>query len=315
MSKRDAIIFDVDGTLANCEHRRDLLPNWDSFFGAMDRDTPNKDVVWLFEQLQYARWGDGLPEFDLFIATGRPEKYRGETEEWLGTKTPITDWEAMYMRADNDTRSDVIVKREILNKIRETHNVRLVVDDRQSVVDMWRAEGITCLQCNAGDFDTKVPVEQGVLTLMVGPSGAGKSTWVDCNTYPKSRVVSSDAIREELCGDFRDQSKNDQVFQALHAQVKAMLDNGRSPIVDATNIRNKDRTSLLAHLNRDGKAYYYVIDRPENEKFRDGGWRNEVKVKDLPLIRHHENTFQSNLKAILSGDGDPRVTVIDLRSI
>ena len=27
--------------------------------------------------------------------------------------------------------------------------VLFVVDDRQRVVDMWRAEGITCLQCEA----------------------------------------------------------------------------------------------------------------------------------------------------------------------
>jgi len=27
-----------------------------------------------------------------------------------------------------------------------------VIDDRQVVVDFWRAEGLTCLQCAPGDF-------------------------------------------------------------------------------------------------------------------------------------------------------------------
>jgi hypothetical protein len=31
-------------------------------------------------------------------------------------------------------------------------NILFTVDDRQKVVDFWRANGITCLQCAAGKF-------------------------------------------------------------------------------------------------------------------------------------------------------------------
>jgi len=36
--------------------------------------------------------------------------------------------------------------------IAEGARIEFVVDDRQQVVDMWRRNGITCLQCDVGDF-------------------------------------------------------------------------------------------------------------------------------------------------------------------
>jgi hypothetical protein len=36
---------------------------------------------------------------------------------------------------------------------------------------------------------------------------------------------------------------------------------------------------------------------------------------DKTLVERHHEIFRSNLKAILSGDGDERVTVRDLRGI
>ena len=57
------------------------------------------------------------------------------------------------MRADNDQRPDSEVKQDILNSLKaQGKKILFTVDDRQSVVDMWRANGITCLQCQKGDY-------------------------------------------------------------------------------------------------------------------------------------------------------------------
>ena len=56
------------------------------------------------------------------------------------------------MRSENDCRSDVDVKREILQKIREQYDVSFVFDDRRSVVQMWREEGLVCFQCFDHDY-------------------------------------------------------------------------------------------------------------------------------------------------------------------
>jgi predicted kinase len=177
---------------------------------------------------------------------------------------------------------------------------------------MWRERGLTCLQCR--DWEEALKVEPGILSLMVGPSGAGKSTWLqseaagDIGIHP-SHVVSSDQFRADLCGDFRDQSMNDEVFAAVHAVAKVRLSHGLPTVIDATNLRRKDRMAAAALANG-GRVRYLVIDRPMEEKVRDAGWR-----ADLPfdLLAKHQQTFNSQIKDILAGDQLPNVEVIDLR--
>lgn len=325
---KDCIIFDIDGTLADVKHRRHFLgthgkPDWESFFDAMVDDPPIASVCWLAELIgRVSKWGEIVEQdtfnFDVFICSGRPNSHRNQTEDWLMEYVPelTIRSKAVLMREAGDTRSDVIVKREMLAGIRgQGYEPLFVVDDRQRVVDMWREEGITCLQCDASDWDKGKPenIKPGKLTLMVGPSGAGKSYHAE-NSFPASQVVSTDQMRGELCGDFQDQSKNDQVFSALHDIVSARISNGLDTVVDATNLRDRNRRLLRDLVPKDCEIEYIVINRPLSEKMNEGGWRNGVKIKGESLIIYHENIFRSNWKSIMSGDGDPRVTVRDLRS-
>jgi hypothetical protein len=60
------------------------------------------------------------------------------------------------MRPD-ERRSDPDweVKQDMLHEILKTldkENILFTVDDRQKVVDMWRANGLTCLQVAEGNF-------------------------------------------------------------------------------------------------------------------------------------------------------------------
>ena len=143
------IIFDVDGTLADIEHRRVLLegdrPDWTRFNARMGDDTPNVPIVTLYKTL----WNSG--DFRIEIVTGRNEAFRKVTETWLTwNEIPFT---RVTMRADKDQRADHIIKQEILNAfLAEGHEIAFTVDDRQQVVDMWRRNGIMCLQCDVGDF-------------------------------------------------------------------------------------------------------------------------------------------------------------------
>jgi len=61
--------------------------------------------------------------------------------------------DALLMRAAGDSRRDSIVKREIFDaRIRDVWQVKGVLDDRDQVVRMWRALGLTCVQVAPGDF-------------------------------------------------------------------------------------------------------------------------------------------------------------------
>ena len=63
------------------------------------------------------------------------------------------NYHQLYMRPAKDVRGDNEVKKEIFqNSIKDKFDILFVVDDRLSVVKMWRSIGLVCLQCDWGDF-------------------------------------------------------------------------------------------------------------------------------------------------------------------
>lgn len=143
------IIFDLDGTLANLDHRLSYVKhkpkNWKAFFAGVADDKPIDIIVRLFKQL------DSTGKNRLIICSGRSASCRVETEFWLAEHD--INYTALYMRDEGDFRADDIIKKELLDEIRaDGFEPVLVFDDRQRVVDMWRENGLTCCQVAKGDF-------------------------------------------------------------------------------------------------------------------------------------------------------------------
>jgi predicted kinase len=308
----NAVIFDIDGTLANCSHRLHHVTagskNWDAFFAGAKDDLPHREIVDLAQILHAAGK-------TILLVSGRPEKIRVDTEQWM-TEQDV-HYERLYMRPDGDHRADTLVKSQILDGIlADGYEIDFVVDDRPTVVQVWRERGLVCLQCR--DWNERKPKAKGLLTIMVGPSGAGKTTWLQSEEAQslgihRSHVIASDQLRQDLCGDFRDQSRNEDVFAALHAVAKARIAHGLPCVVDATNIKRADRLGCVA-LADGGEIRYVVMDRPMAEKVRDAGWRAAVSTKGKPLIEHHAQVFESQIADILKGDSQPNVTMVaDMR--
>lgn len=309
------IIFDIDGTVANLEHRRHFVAgkkkDWKSFMALLDRDIPIEQTIWL-NSIIADRAGHPI-----FLCSGRSEDERKATEEWLAKHG--VEYDQMFMRPSGDYRQDAIVKRELLGQIRALgYEPWLVFDDRQCVTDMWRKEGIFVLQC---DPNPSATLHEGYefhesvkypLDILVGPSGSGKSTYAATNYYGDI-VISSDRLRENFCGDLKDQSQNERVFEAMHELAKTKLRLGIPVVLDATHIKRADRLKAAKIVPDSIPIRYIVIDRPIGEKILDSGWRAAVSVHGKPLINYHEQVFKSNLKDILDGDGLPNVTVLDLR--
>jgi hypothetical protein len=179
------IICDLDGTIANVQHRLHYIKNadgtkkkhkdtdWNSFHKACVDDEPYKDVIEILQSLVLGMGNGcnvcGAVEREFYFFSGRNEAVRSETIEWLKRHVPITEdwhWE-LYMRSEGDRRPDTTVKYEMMYELKiMPEDVLCILDDRQSVVDMWRANGFRVMQVDAwkeesvGDHHYKIPQER-----------------------------------------------------------------------------------------------------------------------------------------------------------
>jgi len=149
---KKVVIFDIDGTIADCWERRKKAAhdykgdfNWKVFNDPVEiaKDKPVAQVVELFNFYKQ--------NYDVYFVSGRDETMRETTKNWLYLNG-IAGYTDMYLRADKDYRSDVVIKSEIYEKHFKDKEVHLVLDDRNSVVSMWRRLGLKCFQVQEGDF-------------------------------------------------------------------------------------------------------------------------------------------------------------------
>jgi predicted kinase len=133
-----AVLCDIDGTLAIHAGRGpyDLE--------RCEGDLLNAPVNQTLEN--HLNQGDAI-----ILLSGRQEEYRAHTERWLAKHGVVYD--ELWMRPAEDRRGDDIVKGELFDAhVRGRFNVRMVLDDRDRVVALWRRIGLTCWQVNYGNF-------------------------------------------------------------------------------------------------------------------------------------------------------------------
>ena len=148
MTKPNAVIFDMDGTLADVSSiRHHIIPptpkpkGWYKDFGAFHAESVN--VPSHSNVVDHAHRAHVLGNA-IIIVTARRAMYRNQTAMWLALNGVPSD--AMFMRANDDGRPDNEVKRDILNVIRHSWNVIHAVDDNPSIIALWESEGIPVTQ-------------------------------------------------------------------------------------------------------------------------------------------------------------------------
>jgi hypothetical protein len=145
------ICFDIDGTLANIEHRLDFVrskpKNWPAFDAGIPNDKVNEPVAEVFDAMI-------MGGHTVILASGRNERTRIATQDWL-RKNGFSMYQKLYMRLADDFRSDDIVKREMLDQIIADYGKKpdMVFDDRPRVVRMWRDAGIFVFNVYQGEED------------------------------------------------------------------------------------------------------------------------------------------------------------------
>ena len=143
------VIFDVEGTLMNIEHRRHHVEqkprDFDAFREDMIYDTPNMDVVMMAKLLKDAG-------HSILIATGRLAKDKALTLKQL--RDAGVEYDAVFFRAvEEQYKPDHEIKEQMLADMKEWgFNPTMAFDDRDRVVDMWRRNGLRVFQVDKGDF-------------------------------------------------------------------------------------------------------------------------------------------------------------------
>ena len=137
----NCIIVDIDGTLAHNDGHR----GWYEWHG-VGGDKPNLGVI-----KNVMAYHNEFPNSEIIIMSGRDSVCRSQTQKWL--KKHNIPYDYLYMRPKGDQRADTIVKLEMYKDYIDGNlNVDYVLDDRNSVVEMWREIGLWCFQVQPGDF-------------------------------------------------------------------------------------------------------------------------------------------------------------------
>jgi len=142
------IVFDIDGTIANVDHRRHWVAtkpkNWAAWNAGMANDTVHEDIVEMMDLF-------ADKDYQIVLCSGRGDDTRAVTEKWLADND--IPYKALFMRRAGDYRKDSIVKVELLQQIRQWHGDPFIwFDDRTQVVDAIRDAGVRVCQVAPGNF-------------------------------------------------------------------------------------------------------------------------------------------------------------------
>jgi predicted kinase len=173
------VIVDIDGTVADCEHRihhikealkphsdicpRRAYPGRCLEVGCPANDAPKKNWAAFHDPKAVA--ADPVIQpiadlvgclsdagYDIIYLTGRDTSLGKVTEEWLGKiDTSASCYEHLFMRQSGDSRKDYEHKLEILEFIPKDR-VAFILEDRDQCVKAFRAAGYTCLQVKDGTY-------------------------------------------------------------------------------------------------------------------------------------------------------------------
>lgn len=139
---KKAVVFDLDSTLCDCSWRIKYAidKNWNAFHSGCALDTSITNNILLAKLLQE----EG---YELLIFTGRTEKYRGDTNQWLSARGIYSDHIAM--RSDYNRAQAKDLKLGFLRSFKNLgYDVQMIFDDDKSVRDHLSNHGYLVINSN-----------------------------------------------------------------------------------------------------------------------------------------------------------------------
>jgi FMN phosphatase YigB (HAD superfamily) len=139
-----AVIFDMDGTLANVSSIRHHLTKYDkgrrrvikhfNNFHAESVNVPPHDYVVNASQIAH------MLGHSVLIVTARKHMWRNHTAWWLAMHDVPSDM--LMMRGDEDNRKDYEVKKDMLDTLRKAYDIIHAWDDNPNIIRLWKENNI-----------------------------------------------------------------------------------------------------------------------------------------------------------------------------
>lgn len=139
------VLCDIDGCIADVRKIVRYLPDWDEYFRHQHECNPIPSTVRLLGSLLSGG-------HEVALMTGRPERLRRITYDWLYRVESFFAPCSLWMRPDNCSRSTQDIKMEWAEGLRPD----LIIDDDPTVVKLAVGCGFTVLQVHgyrAGNAD------------------------------------------------------------------------------------------------------------------------------------------------------------------
>jgi acid phosphatase class B len=159
---KDIVVFDIDGTIANLDHRLHFLPqglhadygnqdvDWEAYHEGCDKDAPITATMTLL------RIFHNVPQIQVVFFTGRNELARDKTVQWLKDHK-VDPVEFLFMRPDYNDQPNAHLKKIWLGMVKRAGgNVMFSFDDDPSVCRMYKENGVTCFKVNHANGETQI---------------------------------------------------------------------------------------------------------------------------------------------------------------
>ncbi len=141
---KTAVIFDMDGTLADVSSIRHHLTKYDegkrrvikhfNMFHAESVSVPSHSHVVNAAQMAH------MLGHAVLIVTARKHMWRHHTAWWLALHNVPSD--ILMMRDNDDNRKDYEVKKDMLDTLRKAYDIIHAWDDNPSIIKLWKENNI-----------------------------------------------------------------------------------------------------------------------------------------------------------------------------
>lgn len=136
-------LCDVDHTISDSRWRDHLLGDWPAYYERQMEDRPVRSVIRMVNSMSLM--GDRVIHL-----TARTEIYRRETLDWMLLHRVMTDGLIMRPCEDFSPSADLKIRLAMENFGERLEGVGLIIDDREDVLERFRAIGVETLQVGLG---------------------------------------------------------------------------------------------------------------------------------------------------------------------